>query len=48
MDLQKKRLLVEQNWVQKQHKTKQEWLPVFPNLKVCFTFNLKVVGNDLI
>jgi len=35
MDQQKKRLLIEQNWVQKQQKTKQRMATSFHKLKVC-------------
>lgn len=38
MDQRKKRLLVEQNWVQRQQKTKQKMATCFHKLKVCFTF----------
>ena len=42
MDQQKKRLLVEQNSVQKQQKTKQKMATCFLKLKVCFTFNCQL------
>jgi ATP-dependent helicase STH1/SNF2 len=39
MDQQKKRLLVEQSWVQKQQKAKEKLTTCFYKLKVCFDFN---------
>lgn len=38
MDQQKKRRLVEQNWVQKQQKAKERMTACFHKLKVCFNF----------
>lgn len=53
MDQQKKRLLVQQNWMQKQQKAKERMTTCFHKLKVClfivtFSFSSLVLNIGLI
>ena len=47
MDQQKRKLLAEQDWILKQHKTKQRIVTCFTKLKVCYKISSQVLNTWL-